>query len=148
METRCVNTMFEARDNRGFQCYDGNYDSLNICGEFDDVDFTANQMCCGCGGGFSWDLGSFDDEWDASVPYCYQCMIPRDVLCTRKTVLKRAAKKVTKRVQTRVKMEIVRRRAARKVTKKEVLQTEAVVPRKMMRKVVAMKAQMIPSKRV
>ena len=28
-------------------------------------------MCCDCGGGFSWDLGSLDEEWDASAPYCY-----------------------------------------------------------------------------
>ena len=53
------------------------------CGGYDDDDFisnemccacggfTANQMCCDCGGGFTWDLGSFDEEWDASAPYCY-----------------------------------------------------------------------------
>ena len=34
-------------------CANGNYDSRNICGLYDDVDFTANQMCCDCGGGFN-----------------------------------------------------------------------------------------------
>ena len=28
-------------------------------------------MCCDCGGGFTWDSGSLDEEWDASAPYCY-----------------------------------------------------------------------------
>ena len=46
-------------------------DSGNICGLYDDFDFTANQMCCDCGGGFTWDLGSLDEQWDASAPYCY-----------------------------------------------------------------------------
>ena len=41
------------------------------CGLHDDVDFTAGQMCCACGGGFWWDLGSLDEQWDASSPYCY-----------------------------------------------------------------------------
>ena len=66
----------------------------------------------------------------------------------RKRVQKRAVKKVTKRIQTRAKIKIVHRRAARKVTKREVLQTEAAAPRRVVRKVVAMKAQTIPSKRV
>ena len=70
-ESLCVNTMFEARDSRGYRCWDGNYDSGGICGLYDDVDFTANLMCCHCGGGFTWDLGSLDQEWDASAPYCY-----------------------------------------------------------------------------
>ena len=35
-----------------------------------DVDFTANQMCCDCGGGFRWDRPP-NQEWDASSPYCY-----------------------------------------------------------------------------
>ena len=70
-ESACVDTYFEARDSRGKSCVSGNYDSGNICGLYDDVDFTANQMCCGCGGGFTWDRGEFDEEWDASAPYCY-----------------------------------------------------------------------------
>ena len=67
----CVDTELDARDRRGAKCYNGNYDSGNICGLYDDVDFTATQMCCDCGGGFRWDLGSLDEEWDASAPYCY-----------------------------------------------------------------------------
>ena len=50
----CVDTEFEARDSRGKRVLDGNYDSGNICGLYDDDDFTANQMCCDCGG-FSWE---------------------------------------------------------------------------------------------
>ena len=48
----CADTFFEARDSRGKSCSDGNYDSGNICGLYDDFDFTANQMCCDCGGGY------------------------------------------------------------------------------------------------
>jgi hypothetical protein len=47
--------MLDARDSRGGFCDDGNYDSGNICGLYDNAEFTANQMCCHCGGGFSWD---------------------------------------------------------------------------------------------
>ena len=36
-------------------------DSVEIfVGAYDDVDFTASQMCCDCGGGFTWDPGSLD----------------------------------------------------------------------------------------
>ena len=70
-QSLCVNTQFEARDTRVKNCHNGNYDSGNICGLYDDVDFTANQMCCDCGGGFRWDQGSLDEEWDASAEYCY-----------------------------------------------------------------------------
>jgi len=70
-ESACVSTMLEAEDSRGKYCDNGNYDSGNICGIYDDFDFTANQMCCDCGGGFTYDLGSLDEEWDASAPYCY-----------------------------------------------------------------------------
>jgi len=67
----CVDTELDARDSRSGYCQDGTYDSGNTCGLNDDVDFTANQMCCHCGGGLSWNLGSLDEEWDASAPYCY-----------------------------------------------------------------------------
>ena len=70
-ESACVDTMLEARDSNGNYCFEGNYDSGNICGLYDDFDFTANQMCCDCGGGFKWEYGSLDEEWDASAPYCY-----------------------------------------------------------------------------
>ena len=63
-ESDCVSTHIEATDSRGASCFNGNYGSQNICGVYDDVDFTANQMCCECGGGFMWDLGSLDGEWD------------------------------------------------------------------------------------
>ena len=66
-----MNTELEVRDSRGEACSNGNYDDGRSCGLYDDVDFTANQMCCDCGGGFWWDLGSLDEEWDASAPYCY-----------------------------------------------------------------------------
>ena len=70
-ESLCVDTDLVATDSRGGHCDNGNYDSRNICGLYDDFDFTASQMCCGCGGGFTWDKGSLDEEWDASAPYCY-----------------------------------------------------------------------------
>ena len=55
-EPLCADTMFEARDSYGDPCayY---FEYPDECGGYDDVDFTAIQMCCGCGGGFSWDLG-------------------------------------------------------------------------------------------
>jgi hypothetical protein len=74
-EAFCMSTMFEARDSRGNFCSNGNYDSGNMCGVHDDVDFTAHQMCCdaydcqtqadtstftassmccACGGGMRW----------------------------------------------------------------------------------------------
>ena len=28
-------------------------------------------MCCECGGGFTWTLGSLDERWDGSGRYCY-----------------------------------------------------------------------------
>ena len=65
-ESICVNTNLEAKDSRDNRCSNGDYDSGNICGLYDDVDFTANQMCCDCGGGFKWNQGSLDEEWDAS----------------------------------------------------------------------------------
>ena len=68
----CVDLDFEGRDSRGKSCSSGDYDTdENICGRYDDEDFTANQICCDCGGGFSWGLGSLDGEWDATAPYCY-----------------------------------------------------------------------------
>ena len=67
----CANTEFEAKDSRGKDCGHRNYYSGNNCGFFDNSQFTANQMCCDCGGGFTWELGSHDEEWDASAPYCY-----------------------------------------------------------------------------
>ena len=67
----CFNTMFEARDSRGKHCGNGQYIGGNICGLYDNSQFTANQMCCQCGGGFTWVLGSFDQGWDASAEYCY-----------------------------------------------------------------------------
>ena len=72
-ELPCVSTNFEARDSRGKACANGNYggDDGDICGAYDDIDFTASQMCCHCGGGISWNPGSLDEEWDASAPYCY-----------------------------------------------------------------------------
>ena len=70
-ESACVDTQFDARDSRGNICQSGNYDSGNNCGLYDDVDFTASEMCCDCGGGFTWDHGSLDEEWDASALYCY-----------------------------------------------------------------------------
>jgi hypothetical protein len=69
-----VNAQFEATDSDGYRCLDGGYDYGYDCGYYDDVDFTANLMCCGCGGGFTWNQGSFDQEWDASAPYCYDDM--------------------------------------------------------------------------
>ena len=36
----CVSTYFEARDSRGLSCSNGDYDSGDICGLYDDVDFT------------------------------------------------------------------------------------------------------------
>ena len=66
----CVDLDFEKRDTRGKSCTSEDYDS-GSCGLYDDEDFTANQMCCDCGGGFSWGLESLDEEWDASAPYCY-----------------------------------------------------------------------------
>ena len=50
----CANTQLEARDSRELGCGSGNYDSVNNCGLYDDVDFTAQELCCGCGGGFQW----------------------------------------------------------------------------------------------
>ena len=48
-----VNKNLKARDSRGLDCSDETYDSGNICGLYDDIDFTANQMCYDCGGALS-----------------------------------------------------------------------------------------------
>ncbi len=69
-ESVCVDTLFEARDSYGDPC-DYYFEYPDECGGYDDVDFTASQMCCDCGGGFGWVRGSLDEEWDMSSPYCY-----------------------------------------------------------------------------
>ena len=51
---------------------DAFYNSEINCGLFDTEHFTANQMCCNCGGGFQMDLGAFEQTWDATAPYCYE----------------------------------------------------------------------------
>ena len=48
-----MNTQLDARDSRGLSCENGNYDSENDCGAYDDVDFTAQEFCCDCEGGDS-----------------------------------------------------------------------------------------------
>ena len=63
----CVSADFEALDSHGGLCDDGTYNNANNCGLYDDVDFTANQMCCDCEGGIYWDPGSLDEEWDVSL---------------------------------------------------------------------------------
>lgn len=70
-ESVCLNTMLDARDSRGKHCQNGQYSGGNNCGLYDNSNFTANQMCCQCGGGFTWDLGTRDNGWDASAKYCY-----------------------------------------------------------------------------
>jgi len=68
----CLDTNFRARDSVGKHCKDQTYDSEDNCGIFDTENFTANQMCCDCGGGFQMDLGAYEQTWDATAPYCYE----------------------------------------------------------------------------
>ena len=49
-----------------------NYGSGDTCGAYDDIDFTASQMCCHCGGGFEWNPGvARRTMGPASASYCY-----------------------------------------------------------------------------
>ena len=46
----CVDTTNGAEDKDGFGC--GSYDDFpGWCGDYDDEDFVADEMCCACGGG-------------------------------------------------------------------------------------------------
>ena len=56
----------------GNDCDSAIYDTPSNCGLYDTEHFTANQMCCNCGGGFQMDLGAFEQTWDATAPYCYE----------------------------------------------------------------------------
>ena len=49
----CVSTAGFALDRDGLGCNDWYHDPYfaNTCGWFDDDNFFANTMCCGCGGG-------------------------------------------------------------------------------------------------
>merc|ERR1719399_37000 len=50
----CTDTNNAARDNGGDGCTWGGYlagGSNSQCGNYDDSDFAACTMCCGCGGG-------------------------------------------------------------------------------------------------
>merc|ERR1719356_677545 len=50
MAVPCEDTANGATDSWGDDCswYD---DHVTGCGQYDDNDFTANEMCCACGGG-------------------------------------------------------------------------------------------------
>jgi len=66
----CVDSDKGLTDNGGDTCewYNKNVDK---CGRFDDEDFTANNMCCGCGGGMippagGWYVGGILESCDTA----------------------------------------------------------------------------------
>lgn len=63
--TGCLDSNLNARDSYGDGC--DWYVSLDYCGMFDDADFTADDMCCSCGG------GCFDTHGDATDANGYGC---------------------------------------------------------------------------
>ena len=54
VQTACMSTNLDKSDSRGGYCEDGTYNSGDICALYDNFEFTANEMCCPCGGGFWW----------------------------------------------------------------------------------------------
>ena len=48
----CENQAFGAKDNGNDGCsWYGRRNRSDKCGDFDDADFSAREMCCVCGGG-------------------------------------------------------------------------------------------------
>ena len=69
-----MHSRFGAEDSRGKRCQFYQTHWATCDGSYDDDDFTATKMCCGCGGGFTWELGSLEGNWSKNASYCYDDM--------------------------------------------------------------------------
>ena len=57
----CTNADDKQRGTNGHGCfYYDIYGNEKYCGDFDDSDFTANSLCCACGGGILSIIAFFD----------------------------------------------------------------------------------------
>ena len=81
-QTSCVNTNFDALDSTSNDCdLEGYEDFGYACGRYDTSTFSASSMCCACGGGFVWELQSFEQHWDSSALYAYDNEEGTERLC-------------------------------------------------------------------